>query len=411
VIVRPGSAPSTYRTPDGEASFDQYSETISVKGSASVTLNIRETRWGPVLPDVPWVDGDIAVSWTGHKPDAVNLLHLELETTTTVDEALAVAKRLGIPPQNFVCGDDMGNIGWTIAGKIPQRSEFDASLPADWSQQEGWHGWLSNEAYPQLVNPASGRIWTANARVVDGEALRKIGDGGYDLGARASQIRDGLFASELFDAKDMLSIHLDDRALFLSPWRDLLLSVLDDAAVAGNAERRLYRQLAEHWLPSASAESVGYRLVRAFRVRAQGALDALGIAHRDFGPRQRRPPGQRFAQQAGQLRVPGQRRLEVGGGAHGCGQAQDAATGGIAEDQSPGRVHRHHAGARVLPDRRREIAGTALPRHTDRFGPCPADLEASARFARQQPSPPALGELSPRGRCSACPPARAIRPA
>ena len=38
--------------------------------------------------------------------------------------------------------------------------------------------------YPRVVDPPSGRIWTANARVVDGEKLAKVGDGGYDLGAR-----------------------------------------------------------------------------------------------------------------------------------------------------------------------------------------------------------------------------------
>ena len=33
-------------------------------------------------------------------------------------------------------------------------------------------------------------MWTANARVVDGETLAKVGDGGYALGARQAQIRD-----------------------------------------------------------------------------------------------------------------------------------------------------------------------------------------------------------------------------
>ena len=63
----------------------------------------------------------------------------------------------------------------------------------------------------------------------------------------------------------MLDIQFDDRAIFLTPWRDLLLTVLDDAAVRDNPQRSTYRYLAEDWIPRASAESVGYRLVRAFR--------------------------------------------------------------------------------------------------------------------------------------------------
>ena len=269
VIIRPGAEPGTYRTADGDVPFEEFRETIRVKGADDVTLLVRETRWGPVIDDMAWPDGEIAVSWIAHKEDAVNLLHLGLETATTIDAAMDVANRLGIPPQNFVCGDDAGNIGWTIAGKIPLRSAFDASLPVDWSEGDGWIGWLPPEEYPRVRNPSTGRIWTANARVVDGDALQKIGNGGYDLGARAAQIRDKLFSRELYDARDMLAIQLDDRALFLTPWRDLLLSVLDETAIATNSERRLYRDLAEDWLPRASADSAGYRLVRGFRMEVR----------------------------------------------------------------------------------------------------------------------------------------------
>ena len=65
----------------------------------------------------------------------------------------------------------------------------------------------------------------------------------------------------------MLAIQYDDRALFLAPWRELLLEILDDGAVAGDAALAEYRALVESWLPRAAPESVGYRLVRAFRIR------------------------------------------------------------------------------------------------------------------------------------------------
>jgi penicillin amidase len=183
-----------------------------------------------------------------------------------------VAKQLGIPPQNFVSGDSSGNIGWTIAGQIPIRSGADARVPADWSDGSGWSGWLSSEDYPQVFNPPSGRIWTANSRVVDSEALRKIGDGGYDLGARASQIRDGLFEKNRFVETDMLAIQVDDRALFLARWRDLLLQVLDDEAISERAGRAKYRGLVENWIPRASGDSAGYRIVRAFRLETRAKV-------------------------------------------------------------------------------------------------------------------------------------------
>lgn len=272
VLLRPGAAPGTYRTPQGDREFDVYRETIEVRDAEPVIYEIRETVWGPVDDAVDYPDGDIAVSWTAHSPEALNLNLLTLETAVDAGEALGIAATMGIPPQNFVVGDSGGNIGWTIAGRIPAKNGFDAMVPADWSREDGWVGWLAPEDYPRVYNPAGGRIWTANARVADADALAVIGDGGYDLGARARQIRDSLFASDEFSPADMLAIQYDDRALFLSRWRDVILRVLTDARVAGDPALAEYRELVRDWIPRASPESVGYRLVRAFRLEVQSRV-------------------------------------------------------------------------------------------------------------------------------------------
>lgn len=272
VLLRPGEEPDTYKTPDGEQPFVRYTETIRVKDEDPVDIVVRETIWGPVLEDVEYPDGEIAVSWIAHKEGGVNLGLANLETAGSVAAALDVANNTAMPPQNFVTGDAHGNIAWTIIGRIPRKASFDAMLPADWSEVQGWQGWLSPEEYPRIVNPDSGRIWSANARVADAEALAIIGDGGYDLGARAMQIRDGLYARDQFEPKDMLAIQIDDRALFLNRWRKLLLEVLDDNTIAADAQLAEYRRLVENWIPRAAPESVGYRLVRAFRLEVQSQL-------------------------------------------------------------------------------------------------------------------------------------------
>lgn len=272
VIVRPGSTSETYLTPDGEQSFERFTETIDVKGGQAIHLEVRETVWGPVLPEDTYVGHSIAVSWIAHHAGAININLMQLETARSTAQALTIANTMAMPPQNFVSGDADGNIGWTIAGTIPKKSEFDAELPADWSREQGWQGWLPADEYPRIYNPVSGRLWTANARVVDGESLQVIGDGGYDLGARARQIRDSLFANESFDAADMLALQNDDKAVFLSPWRDLLLTALRDDVVADDAELQAYRQLLVDWLPRAHPDAVGYRLVRAFRLEVQRRL-------------------------------------------------------------------------------------------------------------------------------------------
>ncbi len=262
VLIKPGTEPGYYRTPEGDKSFDVHSETIVVKDADPIEFKVRETIWGPIDDRADYPDGEIAISWIAHHSHLTNLGIMELETAATVEEALDIGNNIVIPPQNLVVGDEHGNIGWTISGKIPVRAAYDASLPADWSEEHGWLGWLPAKQYPRIVNPESGRIWSANSRVVDGEALHLIGDGGYAFGARARQIRDGLFAKQQFEPQDMLAIQIDDRAVFLAQWQTLLLEVLSDAS---EPELQEYRQLVENWIPRATAESVGYRLVRAFR--------------------------------------------------------------------------------------------------------------------------------------------------
>ncbi|MDX1498573.1 MAG: penicillin acylase family protein [Woeseiaceae bacterium] len=272
VLLIPGAAPGTYRTPAGDRVFEKRTELITVKNADPVKVEFRDTIWGPVRDDIDYPDGEIAVAWIAHAPAAVNLANVDLETAQSVTAALDIASHVGMPPQNFVAGDADGNIGWTIAGRIPVRRGYDPLLPADWSDTAGWDGWLAPADYPRIVNPADGRIWTANARVADGEALELIGDGGYDLGARARQIRDGLLAKDRFEPADMLAIQTDDRALFLARWQGLLLDLLDDDAVAGDRELSTYRDLVRDWVPRAAPESVGYRLVRAFRLEVEAQL-------------------------------------------------------------------------------------------------------------------------------------------
>ena len=275
VLLKPGTVAGTYRTPEGDRAFEVFDERIDVKEGDAVDFRVRETIWGPVDDTADYPDGEIALSWIAHHTKDVNLGILQLESAASVFAALDIANGIVMPPQNFVVGDDEGNIGWTIAGQIPARGEFDPNLPADWSESHGWLGWLAPEQYPRIVNPDSGRIWTANSRTLQGDELRIVGNSGYAFGARTRQIRDGLFARDQFTPADMLAIQIDDRAVYLAQWRSLLLDVLGNVSEPEPALQE-YQRLVENWIPQAIPDSVGYRLVRAFRNEVrQRAFHAL----------------------------------------------------------------------------------------------------------------------------------------
>ncbi len=250
--------PQRYLTPDGSRPYERYEEVLHAAGGERETLEIRETIWGPIL-DEDHTGQPRALRWIAHDDEGINLGLGELSTAETLASAMAIAQRSGLPPQNFVCVDAAGAIGWTIAGRIPKRFGFDGRRPTSWAKGDrGWDGWLAPQDYPSIVQPPGGVLWTANARVVDGEMLGKIGDGGYAFGARARQIRDDLLAIDAATEKDLLDVQLDDRAVFIGTWRDYFLSWVRIESVR--------EALESGWTGHASTDSSGYRAVRELRL-------------------------------------------------------------------------------------------------------------------------------------------------
>jgi len=263
-ILQPTADGAAYQTPDGPKPFERIREPLAVKGGSAEALEILETVWGPVI-DRDDQGRPRALRWVAHDLRAVNLGLLDLEWAETLDAALDIVHRAGAPAQNVLLAGADGRIAWTISGPIPRRFGHDGRLPSVWADgRRGWSGWLEPADYPRIVDPPSGRLWTANNRVVDGDWLVSLGDGDYDLGARARQIRDRLLERERFDERDFLALQLDDRALFLERWRQLLLETLAPAARA-DPRRDEMRRLVEHWGGRAAVDSAGYRLVREFR--------------------------------------------------------------------------------------------------------------------------------------------------
>ncbi len=282
----PPDDPDRYATPEGLRTFDRHREIIKVKDGADVELTVEATIWGPVIGE-DHRGRKRALRWVACDPKGVDLGILDLSSSRSLEEGLIRANRCGAPHQNVVIADDKGRIGWTILGKLPRRrSGFDGRLPSSWADgSKGWDGYLEPSESPRLIDPPSGQLWTANARVGDAEILDKIGDGGPDRGARAKQIRDRLTGMVAATPDDLLSIQLDDRALFLGRWRTLLLDLLTPENVAGDARRQALRDRVEAWGGRASIDSVGYRLVWEFRLRVvQAALSPVTARCRAADP-------------------------------------------------------------------------------------------------------------------------------
>jgi penicillin amidase len=269
-------------TASGRLGLTVTHERIRIKGAADVELEVKSGPGGVLWLAEPGRRSCWFVGWLAQQPEATNINLMGLEQAANVAEALALAPGIGIPHQNLVVGDRDGHIGWSIFGRIPEGSGPTRTL--------GSIAWTTAGDHPRSVDPARGLIWTANARVsTDVKELALIGGSdarygaNYVLGARARQIRDDLLALPGRDkATDMLHVQLDDRALFLARWRELLLQLPDATSAPAHPGRAEFLRQVKAWDGRAGIDSVGYRLVRSFRDHTRDAvwdtvITALGI--------------------------------------------------------------------------------------------------------------------------------------
>lgn len=230
-------------------------EQIKVK-QQSQTFELTLSEYGPVRK----VNGQkYALQWVAHELYGVDMTIAELAHQQTVKEALSLSTKSGIAAQNMMVVDKLGNAAWKPTGAVAMRSKAslvaidEKDVSALWSQQE--------QSVPSVINPASNRLWTANDRIISNTDLPRFGNGGYALGARGLQIKQGLFAKEQFDEQAFYELQLDNKAIFLTKWHRLLLSVLQTQADTFQTDIEHLTQ----WQACACSDSIGYSLTRRFR--------------------------------------------------------------------------------------------------------------------------------------------------
>jgi penicillin G amidase len=245
-------------------------ETIEVKSGTAVLLDIRETRFGPILEAQN--DQQYALNWLAHRPGAINPNIMQMMFAKTIDEAITIAQQSGVPHQNLLVVDTAGKLAWTIAGRMPKQTQQNPQR-AGWAKADDITSeWLSTSDYPVIKNPKDARLWTANSRQLGGTDGAKIGEGGFDMGARGQQIRDRLSAlrDKPIDEAALYAIQLDSEARFVKRWAARMQDVAAQNAMLPNAAEA--SRILTAWNGRADADQAGYLLAKTFR---QKVLDQL----------------------------------------------------------------------------------------------------------------------------------------
>jgi penicillin amidase len=243
-------------------------ETILVKGAESVALEVKETDVGPVLKSD--AEYQYALSWVLYRPGAMVNRVPGFMFATDLDTAIKFAHNTPMPHQNILIADNVGNIAWTVAGRIPARPQWQVSRGTATPVDQLPTGWLDPAKYPLIKNPADGLLWTANSKQLGGAGSEIIGDGGFDLGARAMQIRDRLRETPKHTEQTLYAIQLDRESRFLKRWAALALKRGEAPSTSPSIAAVLGKL--KSWNGAADIDQVGHRVARAFRERVQSEL-------------------------------------------------------------------------------------------------------------------------------------------
>lgn len=172
-----------YQTPDGWAEFKVRTETIKVKGQEDVSLEVRETRHGPVISGaLPIIDKTaldakkhvVSFAWTALRPDDLTLqAGMKFNRAQNWEQFLDGARDFGSPQQSIVYADIDGNIGFVAPARVPVRkpeNDIKGLAPAPgWDARYDWAGFIPFDELPRQYNPASHRVMTANHKIVNAD--------------------------------------------------------------------------------------------------------------------------------------------------------------------------------------------------------------------------------------------------
>ncbi len=164
--------PDRYLEGEQSRPFQIIEETLKIKdkkaadGFRQEKIRIRLTGRGPVVSGVlPGLKTDhvITLRWAPFETMGPSLGLDKVALAKSVDEVREALKEVNWIGLNFVFADTKGNIGWQSSGKLPIRSQGEATLPyLVRDGRDNWTGWIPFEQMPRSYNPERGWVGTCN---------------------------------------------------------------------------------------------------------------------------------------------------------------------------------------------------------------------------------------------------------
>lgn len=152
-------------------------DTIKVRDVGGVPIEIKYSHRGPIISGIhPYnfvfnkdesTYPPISMCWLGNEFSDEMDAFLKINKAKNWAEFKSAVEQYNIPGQNFVYGDDQGNIGYVFGGALPIRTDNATTFIFDGSSSKSdWKGFIPRNELPYLFNSSANYIATANNKVI-----------------------------------------------------------------------------------------------------------------------------------------------------------------------------------------------------------------------------------------------------
>jgi penicillin amidase len=188
-------------------------------------------------------------------------------------------RTVAMPVVNLIWAD-RETIGYKMIGHLPKRRGDCPDLPKPgWSGEFDWEGVIPYEEMPELTDPESGYLVTANNRIVDDDYPHHVSSDWLD-GFRAARIEQLILETEEHDLDSFQRMQTD---LYSIPG-DEVVHRLARLSPTGQRETQAIERL-KSWDRHMRPESVAASIYQAFMLRLSREFARAAIGDRDLAER------------------------------------------------------------------------------------------------------------------------------
>lgn len=229
---------STYRLEGRVLPLEVRTDSIFVRDSLPVVLTQYRTVHGPVITASYPLDGvlrapdrftprpAVSMRWAGQDASDELLAMFRANRARDWTQFVSAYASFGVPALNLIFGDVKGNIGFTVAGRVPLRAAGVSPLLRNDGTQIAipWRGYVPYEQLPRALNPPGDAVASANNRpaVPLSYHISSLWEGD----GRIRRIQEMLREQPRFGATDFRLMQMDVQSITADTIRDAMVEAL-----------------------------------------------------------------------------------------------------------------------------------------------------------------------------------------